>query len=369
MRQTAEKLENDPRIHIYKSAEVSEIGGYAGDFRVALVRKGEEAEAAAEEPEQASPLLEVGAIVVATGAEGGLTAEYLYGQNERVVTQEEFEKRLVDGALGELKSVAMIQCVGSRDEKRPYCSRVCCSQALKNALKVKEISPKAEVIVFYRDLMSYGFLEQYYTLAREKGVLFVRYDPEEKPEVRLQDGKLRIQAIEPVLRGRVTVEPDWLVLSTPIVPRDQSNLVRTLGVEVTEDGFFKEAEVKFRPVDFVKDGVFVCGLAHSPRSISESITQAQAAAERAVSLLSRPKLTSGRVVSEVRERWCAGCEMCIGVCPYGARYKDEARGIVLVREALCQGCGACVVACPSGAARLRGLDDAQVLSMTDVALV
>ena len=376
LRDTIEKIENDPKIHVYKDAEVSEISGYAGNFQVAFAQQREAAKVEAEQeagqeasPEKGSkPLLEVGAIVLATGGEGGIPTEYLYGKNERVVTQEEFEKRLFDGTLGNVKSVAMIQCVGSRDEKRPYCSRVCCSQALKNALRVKEMSPGAEVVVFCRDLMSYGFLEQYYTLARDKGVLFIRYELDKKPEVKDEGGKLKIQAVEPALRGMVTVEPDWLVLSAPIVPNDQSKLVEIMGVETTEDGFFKEAEVKFRPVDFVKDGIFVCGLGHSPRSISESIVQAQAAGERTVALLSRPQLSSGRVVSEVRERWCAGCEMCIQVCPYDARYKDEERGIVLVREALCQGCGACVVACPSGAARLRGFSDTQILSMTEVAI-
>ncbi len=370
LKDIVQRIENDPKIHVYKGAEVSTVSGYAGNFQVSIAQGVGEAKVEKEAaPEKgAKPLLEVGAIVLATGGEGGIPTEYLYGKNERVVTQEEFEKKLFDGALGDVKSVAMIQCVGSRDENRPYCSRVCCSQALKNALKVKAVNPWAEVVVFYRDLMSYGFLEQYYTLAREKGVLFVRYELEKKPEVKSEGGKLKIQAVEPALRGTVTVEPDWLVLSAPIVPRDQSRLVEITGVETTEDGFFKEAEVKFRPVDFVKDGMFVCGLGHSPRSISESIVQAQAAGERAAALLSRPQLSSGRVVSEVRERWCAGCEMCIKVCPYDARYKDEKRGIVLVREALCQGCGACVVACPSGAARLRGFSDTQVISMTEVAI-
>ena len=384
LKETIEKVENNPNIHVYKGTEVSEISGFVGNFDVKFAKIGEgevEAEAGAEEgaeeekpeeteakKEETKSLLEVGAIVVATGGEGYKPAEYLYGENEKIVTQEEFEGKLVNDELGDVKSVAMIQCVESRDEARPCCSRVCCSQALKNALRLKEKYPDAEVVVFYRDLMSYGFMEQYYTLAREKGVLFTRYDLEKKPEVKAEGGKLRVQADEPALRGKVTVDPDWLVLSTPIVPRDQAKLAEILEVEFTEDGFFKEAEVKFRPVDFARDGIFVCGLAQSPRTIAESIVQGQAAAERAASIISRPRLRSGRVVSEVKERWCAGCEMCIQVCPFSARYKDEEKGVVLVREALCQGCGACVVACPSGAARLRGLSDKQILSMTDVAL-
>jgi heterodisulfide reductase subunit A len=230
------------------------------------------------------------------------------------------------------------------------------------------MKPEAQVVVFYRDLMSYGSIEKHYTRAREKGVLFVRYEPNGKPEVKSEGGKLKITAKEPALGGKITVEPDLLVLSTPVVPRDEGQLAKLLGVALDEDGFFKEAEVKFRPVDFLKDGIFLCGLAHSPRSLGESIVQAQAAGQRASSILSRDKLTSGRMVSEVNQRWCAGCEMCITVCPYGARIKDEREGVVVVREALCQGCGACVVACPSGAAGLRGLSDRQVFSMTDAAL-
>jgi heterodisulfide reductase subunit A len=384
LKETIDKVENNPKIHVYKGTEISEVCGFVGNFQAKFTRDSEEqqpvSEAVAEgetaegegqetvENESAKSFLEVGAIVVATGGEGHKPTEYLYGQNDNVVTQEEFEKKLVNDEVGDVKSVAMIQCVESRDEARPYCSRVCCSQALKNALGLKEKYPDAEVVVFYRDLMSYGFMEQYYTLAREKGVIFTRYDLEKKPQVTAEGGKLRVQADEPALRGKVTVEPDWLVLSTPILPRDQAKLAEILEVECTEDGFFKEAEVKFRPVDFTRDGIFVCGLAHSPRTIAESITQSQAAAERAAAILSKPQLISGRVVSEVKERWCAGCEMCIQVCPFTARYKDAEKGVVLVREALCQGCGACVVTCPSGAARLRGLSDRQILSMTDVAL-
>lgn len=380
LKETIEKVENDPKIHICKNTEVFEVSGFVGNFDVKLANSGEEpieveekSEGEAEQgetdtKEEAKASLEVGAIVIATGGEGASPTEYLYGENERVITQEEFGKKLVEDELGDVKSVAMIQCVGSRDETRPYCSRICCSQALKNALRVKEKNPEAEVVVFCRDLTSYGFMEQYYTLAREKGVVFICYDVAKKPEVKAEGGRLKIQAAEPALRGTVTIEPDWLVLSTPIIPHNQARLAEMLEVEFTEDGFFKEAEVKFRPVDFARDGIFVCGLAHSPRSISESIVQAQASAERAAATLSRPQLCSGSVVSEVNERRCAGCEMCIQVCPFSARYKDVEEGVVVVREALCQGCGACVVTCPSGAARLRGLSDRQILSMTDVAL-
>lgn len=354
LKTTIQAVESNPLIHVYLGTELTGVEGYAGNFKVKLTGK-----------EDAKSVIEVGSMVVATGADDLKTTEYLYGQNDQVITQGELESRIASGQLGDLKSVAMIQCVGSRDEQRPYCSRFCCSQALANALRIKEIKPEVQVVVFYRDLMSYGHIEKFYTRAREKGVLFVRYQPESKPEVKIEGGRLKVTAREPAVGGKITMEPDLLVLSTPVVPRDEKQLARLLAVDLDEDGFFKEAEVKFRPVDFLKEGVFLCGLAHSPRSLGESIMQAQAAGQRASSILSRDKLTSGRTVSEVKQRWCAGCEMCIAVCPYGARIKDEKEGVVVVLEALCQGCGACVVSCPSGASGLRGLSDRQVLSMMD----
>jgi len=199
-------------------------------------------------------------------------------------------------------------------------------------------------------------------------VLFVQYDVDKKPEVILDGKELKVQAAETVLGGSIVIKPDLVVLSPAIVPSGNPDLARVLGVEMTEDGFFKEAEVKFRPVDFPKEGIFVCGLAHSPRSVTETIVQAQAAAQRATQLLARGKLTSGRIISKVNERWCSGCELCVQVCPYDARVKDPAKGVVVVREALCQGCGACVASCPNGAASLVEFKDKQIFSMMDAAL-
>jgi len=260
----------------------------------------------------------------------------------------------------------MIQCVGSRDKDRPYCSRVCCAQALKNALKLKDAAPDREVVILYRDLMSYGFMEEYYTLAREKGIIFARYDPDSKPEVRSMQDRLTVTAADTVLGGTLTLHPDLVVLSTAIVPKDNSRLAAMLGVDLTEDGFFKEAEIKFRPVDMLRDGIFVCGLAHSPRNIVETIVQAQAAAGRACVLLSRQELSSGKLVSEVHETWCSGCELCVSACPYHARVKDAEKGVARVIDALCQACGACVSICPNKAAKLRGFTDRQVFAMLDV---
>ena len=358
LEETTAQVNSSSHIHIYKESEIVSVAGYAGNFRVDVKGK-----------DESVSTLEVGAIIVATGGGEYQPTEYLYGQSEKIITQRELEKRLSGGEVegGGLSSVVMIQCVGSREEDRPYCSRVCCSEALKNALKLKEINPDIEVAVLYRDIMSYGFKEEYYTRAREKGVRFVRYEVDGKPEVKQEGGKLAIEVIEPVLGGRLKFEPDMLVLSTGIIPGDNGYLAEILSVELDGDGFFHEAEEKFRPVDFLRDGIYVCGLAHSPRGIEEAIAQARAAAGRAVSLLTSKQLEAGRMVSETVQRQCRKCEMCITACPYSARARDEETGEIVVRETLCQGCGACVVACPSGAAKIRGFRDRQVFSLIDAA--
>ncbi|MDD5094119.1 MAG: FAD-dependent oxidoreductase [Dehalococcoidia bacterium] len=352
------KTESNPMLHLYKETEVLGITGYAGGFTVTLKNKDAEL----------SPV-EVGAIIIATGGHEYQPNEYSYGQSANVFTQSELEKRLASGDLDpkRLNSVVMIQCVGSMDADRSYCSRICCSQALRNALNLKQKNPGLQISILYREMMSYGFSEEYYTRAREQGVLFSRYEADEKPEVREEGNGLKVQVRDPVLGGQLAFKADLVVLSPAILPEDNKSLAGMLDLELTQDGFFEEAEVKFRPVDFAREGIFACGLALSPRNIGETIAQAQAAAQRAVSLLRREKLESGRIVSAVNARRCAGCEICIQVCPYGARFKDVEKRVVVVREALCQGCGACAAACPSGATTLRGFTSKQALSMTDVA--
>jgi heterodisulfide reductase subunit A len=355
---TARVTEN-PHIRVIKQAVVTGIRGHAGTFDVSL-----------EAAESGSQNLEAGAIVIATGAEEFTTSEYLYGQNEQVLTQRELEEKLFSGQVDPqgLKSIAMIQCVGSRDPEHPWCSRICCTQALKNSLKLIGLNPALKIIVLYREVMSYGFREEHYTAAREKGVVFARYALENKPEVSEEAGKIKVKAPDTVLGGSLELSPDLLVLSTAIAPKDNHELAAIMDCELTEDGFFREAEVKFRPVDMLRDGIFVCGLAHSPRGIDETIAQAQAAAGRASLILSRSRLVSGRSVSEVNETWCSGCELCINACPYKARTKDRDKGVAVVFEALCQACGACVSICPNKASKLRGLTDKQILAALDAAI-
>ncbi len=358
LEETIAQVNGSQNINIHKESEIVSVGGYAGNFRVNIKEK-----------DESINTLEVGALIVATGGKEYSPQEYQYGQNEKVITQRELEKRLSAGEIepGGISSVVMIQCVGSREKDRPYCSRVCCSEALKNALKLKAANPEIEVTVLFRDMMSYGFKEEYYTQAREKGIQFVRYGLDRKPEVKQDGERLTTQLVEPILGGILKLEPDLVVLSTGIMPDDNRALADILSVELDEDGFFREAEEKFRPTDFLRDGIYVCGLAQSPRGIEETIAQAQAAAQRATSLLTSKQLKAGRTISETVQRLCRKCEMCISVCPYDARARDEETNEIMVREALCQGCGACVVACPSGAAKIRGFRDRQVFSLIDAA--
>ena len=351
------QVKENKLIHLHLETEIGAVKGYAGNFEVDL-------------NDPTVQKISVGAIVVATGAEENTPGEYLFGVSDKVISQSELEQRLFSGRIDkeQTKSVVMLQCVGSREPGRPYCSRICCSQSLKNALALKNRNPEIDIYVLYRDIMSYGFKEEFYTEARNKGIIFVRYEVEKKPEVKQEGEKLVIELDEMVLGGKLVLKPDLLVLSPGIVPPNNSGIARILGVDLTEDGFFKEAEAKFRPLDFLVEGIYVCGLAHSPRGIRETLAQAEAVAHRAVSLLARGNLISGQVVSEIVQRQCSKCELCIKTCQYKARFRDNESEEVLVREILCQGCGACVVACPSGAARLKGFKDETVFSVLDAAL-
>ena len=262
----------------------------------------------------------------------------------------------------------MIQCVDSREEPRNYCSRICCTSALKNALYLKEQNPETAVYIFYRDIMTYGFLETYYTQARKAGVIFVQYEVDQKPQVTVENGRPLISATDPILGRSFQIQPDLLVLGTGIIPSNGRELADLFGVEVNEDGFFQEAEYKWRPVDFLKEGIFMAGIAHSPRSVTESIAMAEAAAQRALRILNSERLAAGGIVAEVRHSLCSLCERCIDACPYGARVKDEEEEKVIVDELMCQGCGSCAAVCPNSASVLRGYRDQQMFEVIDSAL-
>jgi len=274
-------------------------------------------------------------------------------------------------------SVAMIQCAGSREEGHMYCSRVCCSTALKNAIRLRQMSPKTEVKILYRDLRSYGFLEEYFTRCRDLGVQFVRFDPEkEKPEVKTDGGKIRVTAFDEILGQKMVITADLLALSARIDPNpDNEILSKMLKVPLNADRFFLEAHVKLRPVDFATEGVFVAGTAHAPKSVEETISQANAAAARACTIISKNTIESEPIIACVNEDFCDGCGVCAPVCDYGALeiiVRRDAQGVerkmVKVTEALCKGCGGCVAACPSGAMEQKGFKNKQILAMIDAAL-
>jgi heterodisulfide reductase subunit A len=387
-----QEVKSNKMINLYTKSEIKEITGYVGNFKTLLAdESGKKKE------------IEHGVVIVATGAEEYKPTEYLYGQDDRVVTQREMEEwlaangerlavsaehratntnrqtsiteqrssntdsRLTNIGSRALSTVVMIQCVGSRDEERPYCSRVCCSQAIKNALKLREFNPKLNIYILYRDIRSYGIKELYYKKAREEGVIFIRYEEESKPEVRNNDGKLNIKVKDLILNRDLLIGTDLLVLSSGIVAnKGNKNLSQMLKVPLNADGFFLEAHVKLRPVDFATDGIFVCGLAHYPKDISEAITQAKASAARAMTILTKEYLQAEGKISEIRKERCSGCGLCVEICPYKALELDEKEKVAVINEVLCKGCGVCVSSCRANAIDLKGFKDEQILAALEV---
>jgi len=357
-----EHVQKHQNITVYTGAKLESIEGFVGNFESTLKTKSRRAK------------VKHGVIIVATGGSEHKPDEYLYGQDDRVMTQLQLEKLLSNGQLPQARTVVMIQCVGSREEGRMYCSRVCCSTAVKNALKIKELSPETEVYILYRDIRTYGFNEAYFQQARDKGIIFIRYDLDNKPEV-TGKGSLKVKVRELLLDRKLVLRPDLLVLSSRIAP-DSSNaeLAQILKVPVNEDGFFLEAHVKLRPVEFATEGIFVAGVAHSPKSIPETIAQAEAAAAKACTIISKDKYKAEPTIAAVNEDLCDGCGICVPVCEYNALEivdrpggKEEEK-IVHINEAMCKGCGGCVAACPSGAMEQKGFKNEQMLAMIKAAL-
>jgi len=352
-------------IEVYTDAYIVDASGYVGNFTTELMRyRGSYIER-----------IEHGVVIIATGGQEYKPDEYLYGRDPRVLTSLELEEEIARGnpEITNCNSLVMIQCVGSRNDQRPYCSRVCCSQSIKNALKLKEIKPDMEIYILYRDMRTYGFQEDYYQEARRRGVIFLRYDLDEKPEVRAvrENGQypLKVRIYDPVIGEQVVINTDILALGVATIPSAEiRELAQFYKVPLNEDGFFVEAHVKLRPVDFATEGAFVCGLAHAPKSIEESIAQAKAAASRATTILVKDTITAEGIVCSVNEDICSGCGICEVLCPYSAITVDKTEKLAKVNEALCKGCGTCCSACPSGAAQQRGFRRDQISSMISAAL-
>jgi heterodisulfide reductase subunit A-like polyferredoxin len=353
------EVKKNSRIHLMTGTTIVKVEGFVGNFKT-QVQNGNEVKE-----------IDHGVIIVATGAEEYRPKEFLYGQDTRVITQKELEERIVfhPDKLKDLKNVVMIQCVGSRNDDRPYCSRICCSEAVKNALKLKSMAPEMNVYVLYRDIRTYGFKEDYYEKAREAGVLFIRYDPEREPRLETGGDGLSVIAHEPILHDDLLIQTDLLVLTPGIVPvSENESLSKMLKVPLNEDGFFLEAHMKLRPVDFATEGIFLAGLAHSPKSIEESISQANAAVARALTYLSKKELETIGIISEVNERTCIGCGLCESLCPYKAieiltkRTIIGEKQVAQINKALCKGCGACTASCRSGSIDLKGFTNAEVVA-------
>ncbi|HMD90411.1 MAG TPA: FAD-dependent oxidoreductase [Anaerolineaceae bacterium] len=362
LRGLTDQISKNPSITVMSESQVIEIKGYVGQFRTVIENnQGERNE------------IVHGVIVVATGAQEIRPKGYAYGQIDRVVTQKEFEELIKSNYQKNVEntphSIVMIQCVGSRDEEHPYCSRVCCTQAIKNALEIKKLNPRAHITILYRDLRSYGFRERLYRQARQAGVMFLQFDPDHKPVISKNDEVLQVELSVQPENEKVNLPADLVVLSAGIEAESgNETLSRLIKLPLTAEGFFLEAHVKLRPVDFAADGVFLCGLAHSPRSIDETIAQAQAASIRAVSLLAKKELTATPIIASVNPRLCAACAVCVEICPYGARRLEPGMQYAEVIDVLCQGCGACVVACPNKASQQKGFEFLQISAMIDTAI-
>ena len=352
------------KIRVFTGATLHAIEGSVGSFRSAIAHDGLVEQVAH------------GVVIVATGATEHRTTEHLYGEDERVLTQLELEERLaVRGGAGLPDTVVMIQCVGSRDATRPYCSRVCCSEAIKNALKIKALSPRTNVFILYRDIRTYGFRERLYTKARQQGVVFLRHEDDRKPVVTGNRDGLLVTVFDPQLKRDVAIEAGMVVLSVATVPHEENKvLAQQLKVPLNEDGFFLEAHMKLRPVDFATEGVFLAGLAHAAKSVDETIAQAAAAAARAGGVLSRDALELEATVSQVVEENCDGCAYCVDPCPYHAITLVEyvrngaVKKVIEVNELLCKGCGTCQATCPKQGVFIRGFTLNQIAAQVSAAL-
>jgi heterodisulfide reductase subunit A len=357
------KVYSHPSIHVYTEAAITESFGYVGNF-VTRVKS-----------EKGATEIKHGAAVIATGANVYQPTEYLYGQDDRVMTHLELEERMHKGdeKVTKANSVVMIQCVGCRNEERNYCSRICCGESVKNALKLKELNPKMDIYILYRDMRTYGFREDFYRQAADKEVKFIRYEPQGKPQIAAgesQEGRpvLKVTATDYVLGSQLEIDADIVTLAAAIVPAAGAKEVGfAFKVNLGMDGFFQEAHVKLRPVEFAADGVYLCGMAHYPKHITETINQAYGAAGRVLTLLSHDTVIASGSVCAVDEKKCMGCSACAAVCAYGAiEIRDTKQGKkAIVNPILCKGDGLCNAKCPTGAIQLKHFTDKGLFAQID----
>jgi heterodisulfide reductase subunit A len=364
VRDLTRKVYQHPLIHVYTDATLTEATGYVGNF-VTKVKS-----------ERGATEIKHGAAVIAIGADVYKPAEYLYGEDDRVVTHLELEQRIAqaDEKVIRAERLVMIQCVGCRQADRNYCSRICCGVSIKNALKLKEITPGMDIYILFRDMRTYGFKEDYYREASNKDVKFIRYEPQDKPQVKAvhEDGKriLRVTLPDDILGRELVIDADIIALAAAVIPSAGTHEVAGLfKVNLNPDGFFKEAHVKLRPVEFGTDGVYLCGMAQYPKFMTEAINQAYGAAGRVLTLLSHDTVVASGSVCEVDEKKCMGCGACISVCTYNAiEFRGTRQGQkAVVNPILCKGDGLCNATCPTGAIFLKHFTDEEILSEIDAA--
>ena len=353
---TAELEQND-NIRIHLGTELSAVEGFVGNFKSTLTTDGKQQE------------INHGISVIATGGAAFQTTEYEYGKDPRIMTSLELDRRFMDDdpELAKAETAVFVQCVGSREPERPYCSRVCCTHSIDNALELKKRNPDMSIYVLYRDIRTYGEREYIYREAREQGVIFIRYSLDDKPRVALENGKIQITLTDHVLGLPVQIDADLLTLATAIVPNKDETLANFFKVPLNDDGFFVEKHAKLGPSEFATDGVFLCGLAHYPKPIDEAIVQGRAAASRAVTLLARKRIHTSGEVAEIDPMVCSSCGVCISICPYSAPSFIDAdarmhAGKAQINPVLCKGCGLCVASCRSGAIHLHGFDNNQIFA-------
>ena len=348
-----EQVQSDENIKVFLNADIQNVDGFVGNFKTTVQTDSER-------------VLEHGVTIIASGAGEFKPDNFLYGLDPRVMTGLELQDKLkADPAFDACRTAVFVQCVGSRIAERPYCSKVCCTQSIKSALDLKSMHPELDIFILYRDLRSYGLREDLYREARDQGIKFVRYNNESGITVAAVENGLDIRFTDRVLRRPMVISSDLLILASAIVPQKNNPLAQLYKVSQNDDGFFAEAHVKLRPNDFATDGVFVCGLAHAPKPIDESICQAQAAASRAVTVLSSLELSVSGMVALIDPNFCSRCGVCVSVCPYSAPKFNEKTGKAEIQATLCKGCGLCAASCRSGAIHLKGFDTGQIMAMIE----
>jgi heterodisulfide reductase subunit A-like polyferredoxin len=351
------KVKNHPKIQVLTQSLIVDFSGFKGNFKTEVLVG----------PGMYERKIDHGVIILATGGNEYTPKEYLYGQNPNIMTQIDLTDKLESDGADNLDQVVMIQCVGSRNDENPNCSRICCQSAIKNAIHLKELNPDTQVFVLYRDIRTYGLMEEYYTKARELGVFFFRFNENDPPEVSQSEDGLTVTFTDHILGRKLSVDTDIVALSAGVVAEDTEELASIMKLGRNAENYFIEAHVKLRPVEMATEGIFVCGTAHSPKLVTETIAQSQAAASRAITFLSQPHLTLSAVTACVDQEKCASCLICVRSCPYNVpQINDE--GVSYIDDALCQGCGACAAECPAKAIELNWYEDEQLLSKVDALL-